>query len=162
MKTQMGAKLNDMRPYEWGGATFSQAAFRWVGANPNIDALLISMRNEELIDEYVAASGTARVRKADARLLRQYVTAQSESYCRNACNDCAESCPAGVQIADVLRARMYALDYEDRAMAEDSYANIDSGATACLSCSDPVCLSACSYGLAVPTLTRETARLLGS
>ena len=25
----MGAKLNDMRPYENGGATFSQAAFRW-------------------------------------------------------------------------------------------------------------------------------------
>ena len=24
MKTLMGARLNDMRPYEWGGATFAQ------------------------------------------------------------------------------------------------------------------------------------------
>ncbi len=30
MKTLMGARLNDMRPYEKPGATFAQAAFRWV------------------------------------------------------------------------------------------------------------------------------------
>jgi len=30
MKTLMGAKLNDLRPYEWGGATFSRAAFSCV------------------------------------------------------------------------------------------------------------------------------------
>src|SRR5262249_51523732 len=30
MKTLMGARLNDMRPFEKGGATFAQAAFRWV------------------------------------------------------------------------------------------------------------------------------------
>jgi aryl-alcohol dehydrogenase-like predicted oxidoreductase len=33
MKTLMGARLNDMRPYESGDATFAQAAFRWVLSN---------------------------------------------------------------------------------------------------------------------------------
>ena len=57
MKTLMGARLNDMRPYESEGATFAQAAFRWVLASGKVDALLISMTGKEEIDEYVAASG---------------------------------------------------------------------------------------------------------
>ena len=43
MKTLMGARLNDMRPFEKDGATFAQAAFRWVLSNPDVDALIISM-----------------------------------------------------------------------------------------------------------------------
>ncbi|MGH8676808.1 MAG: aldo/keto reductase, partial [Burkholderiales bacterium] len=40
MKTLMGAKLNDMRRFEKGGYTFSQAAFRWVLSGPHVDALI--------------------------------------------------------------------------------------------------------------------------
>ena len=43
MKTLMGARLNDMRPYETGGATFAQAAFRWTLSNPHVDGVVISM-----------------------------------------------------------------------------------------------------------------------
>src|SRR5215472_8324422 len=43
MKTLMGARLNDMRPYERGGATYAQAAFRWVLSNPDVDGLIVSM-----------------------------------------------------------------------------------------------------------------------
>ena len=38
MKTLMGARLNDMRPYEREGYTFAQAAFRWVLSSPRVDA----------------------------------------------------------------------------------------------------------------------------
>ncbi len=57
MKTLMGARLNDMRPFEKGGATFAQAAFRWVLSNGNADALIVSMTSGALIDEYLGASG---------------------------------------------------------------------------------------------------------
>ena len=57
MKTLMGARLNDMRPFEKGGATFAQAAFRWVLSNPDVDALIISMTTPARIDEYLGASG---------------------------------------------------------------------------------------------------------
>src|SRR5215510_4188238 len=57
MKTLMGARLNDMRPFEKGGATFAQAAFRWVLSNPDVDGLIISMTSPNRIDEYLGASG---------------------------------------------------------------------------------------------------------
>jgi len=48
-----------MRPYERGGATFAQAAFRWVLSNPRVDGLIVSMNSREAIDEYLGASGIA-------------------------------------------------------------------------------------------------------
>src|SRR5690606_30965808 len=42
MKTLRGARLNDMRPYETGGATFAQAALRWVLAGGLADALVVT------------------------------------------------------------------------------------------------------------------------
>ena len=74
MKTLMGAKLNDMRPFERAGSTFSQAAFRWVLSDPNVDALLVSMSDIGRIDEYVAASGSTGLSGYDRELLERYAT----------------------------------------------------------------------------------------
>ena len=63
MKTLRGARLNDMRPYETNGATFSQAAFRWVLSNPDVDALIVSMTSSEQINEYLGASGARATRR---------------------------------------------------------------------------------------------------
>src|SRR5262247_250231 len=57
MKTLMGARLNDMRPFEKGGATFAQAAFRWVLSSRKVDTLIVSMTSPDAIDEYLGASG---------------------------------------------------------------------------------------------------------
>src|SRR5262249_42185140 len=62
MKTLMGARLNDMRPYETGGGTFAQAAFRWVLSNPAVSGVVISMTSRERIDEYLHASGAQALR----------------------------------------------------------------------------------------------------
>jgi predicted aldo/keto reductase-like oxidoreductase len=161
MKTQMGAKLNDMQPYEWGDATFSQAAFRWVFTDPNVDALIVSMRSLRQVIEYVGASGRVGVGPDEARLLREYVRLANASYCRNDCSACEGSCPASVSIPDVLRARMYAVDYGAGEMAQESYERAPVNAAACESCANPTCLAACPYGVTVPELTREAARLLG-
>lgn len=160
MKTLMGARLNDMRPYESGGATFAQAAFRWVLSNPNVDGLVISMKSRAQIDEYLKASGETRPKREDARLLRQYVALNSAAYCRPACSACESACPVDVPVGEVLRARMYARDYGDLPKAQATYAGLGAGAAPCLGCAGP-CLSACPHGLAVPDLTRATHRLLG-
>ena len=161
MKTLMGARLNDMRPYEQGGYTFAQAAFRWVLSSPRVDALLISMNSAESIDEYVAASGDPEVRGEGLQLLDRYAYLQHARYCRHGCNVCEGACPEGVAIAEVLRTRMYDVDYGDPALAVEDYAKLGAGASACLTCAHQACLAACPYGIPIPEFTRDAATRLG-
>jgi uncharacterized protein len=161
MKTLMGGRLNDMRPYERPGGTFAQAAFRWVLSNPNVDGLIISMTSTELIDEYVAASGERKVSDGDRDLLERYVALQSGKYCHPGCNACEQSCPMRVPIAEVLRTRMYDVDYGDPLLARAEYAALGESAAACLTCAHRSCLCACPHAIPIAELTRDAARRLG-
>ena len=161
MKTLMGARLNDMRPYERPGATFSQAAFRWVLSAPQVDALLVSMGSQSEIDEYVAASGTAQVGGVDLELLERYALLQSGRYCQSACTDCTGSCPQNVAIAEVLRTRMYDVDYGDALLARTEYAALGKPAEACLNCTVQSCLNACTRGIPIAEFMRDAAERLG-
>ncbi|MDH3641958.1 MAG: aldo/keto reductase [Gammaproteobacteria bacterium] len=160
MKTLMGARLNDMRPFEKDQATFAQAAFRWTLTNPHVDALIISMTSQQRIDEYLGASGWEQLADQDFELLERYAKHNGQTYCRHACNDCEGACPFGVPIADVLRTRMYATDYQDPEFARREYGQLTVNASACLSCSGQPCQSACSHGLAIDQLCAPTHRML--
>ncbi|MCW5889730.1 MAG: aldo/keto reductase [bacterium] len=160
MKTLMGARLNDMRPYETGGATFAQAAFRWVLAGANVDAVVVSMTGREQIDEYLGASGATALRQGDLPLLARYAGARRDDWCRHGCGLCETSCPQGVPIGEVLRTRMYARDYGDADFARREYALLGAGAAACLSCAARPCAGACPHGLAPEVLAGATHRLL--
>jgi uncharacterized protein len=161
MKVLMGAKLNDMRPFESGGATFSQAAFRWTLSSQYADALIVSMTGKTQIDEYVGASGDYKLRKGDVDLLERYAQLQQGNYCQPACNACESSCPEKVEISEVLRTRMYAVDYRDLSLAKSEYAALEKNAAACLSCAHQSCLNQCPNGVPIATLTRDTALRLG-
>ncbi len=160
MKTLMGARLNDLRPFETGGATFAQAAFRWVLSNDDVDALIISMTSTADIDEYLGASGARELAAGDLDLLVRYAALNGATYCRHACDDCSGACPYGVQIADVLRTRMYATDYGDIPFAREEYARIDTNAAACLSCSGAPCRDACTHGIPIAAACAPTHRML--
>ncbi len=160
MKTLRGAKLNDMRPFEAGGATFAQAAFRWVFATGLVDALVVTMNGNAQVDEYLGASGWEAPTRADEKLLERYQARHGATQCRYGCGDCAKACPAGVPISDVLRARMYAEDYGDLSLARSEYAALGAGASACLACPHQACANACPHGLAIPELTRRAHRTI--
>jgi uncharacterized protein len=162
MKTLMGARLNDMRPYETGGATFAQAAFRWVLSNRDVDALIVTMPSREKIDEYLVASGASAPALGDIPLLRKYARINGASSCRFGCDACANACPYDVPIADVMRVRMYARDYGDPRLAWSEYAMLERGAAACLTCSARPCAGACPHGLEIDALGADTHRLLSS
>ncbi|MGI9484575.1 MAG: aldo/keto reductase [Geminicoccaceae bacterium] len=162
MKTLMGARLNDMRPFEEEGRTYAQAALRWVLSSPRVDAALISMTSFDNIDEYIGASGQADDRAGDAELLGRYASLQSGRYCRQGCNGCEGACPEGVAIAEVLRTRMYDVDYRNPALAVEDYAKLGgSDAAACLTCQHQACVNACPFGIPVPEFTVDAARRLG-
>jgi hypothetical protein len=162
MKALMGARLNDMRPFERGGATFAQAAFRWVLSDRNVDAVIISMTSREGIDEYLGASGWRSAAAEDLPLLRRYARMNGASHCRLGCAECLTACPRGVAIGEVLRARMYAVDYGDLALARSEYARLPAGAAPCLSCSAQPCRGACPHDLPLERLLAPTHRLLTS
>ena len=157
MKTLMGGRLNDMRPYERQGATFSQAAMRWVLSGGYADALVISMTGKEGIDEYLGASGDGKITKGDLELLERYAQMQAGSYCQSACRACEGSCPEQVPIAEVLRTRMYEVDYRQPELARAEYAALGTPATACLTCAHQSCLGACPRGIPIAEFTREAA-----
>jgi hypothetical protein len=158
MKTLRGARLNDLRRYETGGATFAQAALRWTLSGPHVDAAVVSMTSRELVDELLGASGWDGAHPADAGLLRRYAHRTDRTQCRYGCRACEDACPAGVPIPDVLRARMYAWDYGDPDLARGAYAALGAGAEACLSCAAQPCASACPHRLPVAALTAITHR----
>lgn len=160
MKTLMGARANDMKPFEVEGGTFEQAAFRWVLSNADVDALIVSMNEPGQIDGYLAASGSAKITRGDRRLLDGYATKNGARYCQHACNACGTSCPRGVEISEVLRTRMYAVDYRDTEYARDEYAKLGAGANPCLSCDGSPCAGACPNGLPIAAFARDAARRL--
>jgi predicted aldo/keto reductase-like oxidoreductase len=162
MKTLRGAKLNDMRPFEKNGATFAQAAFRWVLENPDVSGLVVSMTSREQIDEYLGASGGEPPERAELDLLGLYLATAGADYCNHGCAACEPSCPAGVPISEVLRTRMYATHYQDVAFARAEYASLPVDASACASCTGLPCLGACPHGLAVPRLTTSAHRMLAA
>ena len=161
MKTLMGARANDMRPYEREGSTFSQAAFRWTLSNPDVDALIISMNNAGQIDEYLGASGAENVSRSDLHLLEGYAAMNGARYCQHGCDVCEGSCPSGVAISEVLRTRMYDVDYRDSELARDDYAMLGRGASPCLSCTAVPCAGACPIGIPIADFTRDAAQRLG-
>lgn len=165
MKTLRGARLNDMRPYEYGGATTAQAAFRWTLQGGHVDSLIVSMTSKEQVDEYVAASGGMKPSAAELDWLDRYLAHAPEGYCEHGCSACEASCPEGVSISEVLRTRMYARDYADPALAREDYARLSMdplsmNAGACVGCAAP-CAGACPAGIDVPGLTLDTHRRLG-
>ncbi|MDX1650727.1 MAG: aldo/keto reductase [Myxococcota bacterium] len=157
MKTLRGAKLNDLRAYETGGATFAQAAFRWTLSHPHADALVVSMTSREQIDEYLGASGWTALAPGDARLLVRYARRTDRLACRYGCDGCAGACPHGVSIPDLMRARMYAEDYGDAELARAARQEALGGGAPCLACDGSPCAGACPHGLPLAELARRTA-----
>ena len=160
MKTLMGARLNDMRPYETRGRTFSHAAFRWVLSNPNVDGLVVSMKTHEEIAEYLAASGGERVSAPDLELLRRYAAFNGSGYCQHGCNACLSSCSRGIAIPELLRTRMYATDYQDLDLARGSLKELTGDLTSCLGCTDRTCIDACPLGIDISGRIRSLPRIL--
>lgn len=157
MKTLMGARINDMRPYESPGTTFAQAALKWVLASEYVDSALISMTDYEKIDEYILASGSNAISETDFRLLAKYVSFQGSQYCQQGCGICLDACPQDVPISEVLRVRMYDVDYNDVQLARSGYDQLGLGASPCLQCVDQPCIGRCPNDIPIAALTRDAA-----
>lgn len=161
MKTRRGARYNDLRAFRPPGGSETQAALRWVLANPNIHGLVVTMASAAEIDHNLVASGSSGPSLADTRLLLRHEARNAGSLCQPGCSACAEACPYDVDIAGALRARSYAERYGRPDIAAREYAALGLPASPCLDCAAPTCTSACPAGIDIPRAARETHRRLG-
>jgi len=145
MKTLAGAK--EMK-VEGGESEFSHAAFKWVLKYPEVSGLIVTMKTVADLELYLKASGQ-EFTSADQRVLDRYARVYGREYCRTGCGECEGSCGGGVEIASIMRYRMYFREYGMEKKAMESYALLKNKAGSCSSCSDPVCVVSCPYGLAV-------------
>jgi hypothetical protein len=148
MKTLAGAK--DMN-LEAKGEEFSHAAFKWVLKNPEVSGLIVTMKTVSDMELYLKASG-AKFTAADQSILDRYAQLYSKEYCRTGCGECEASCPKGVEIASVMRYRMYFRDYGMEKRAMQSYASLKKNAADCITCSEPSCIGKCPHDLPVQDL----------
>jgi predicted aldo/keto reductase-like oxidoreductase len=158
MKTLKGAKhrgLMEMRPE---ADSYTQAAFKWVLANPHVSCLVISFFEPQHVDEYLYASGK-KLTEADLALLEKYDRLIAGTHCLPHCGACLGSCPEQLPIHDVLRHRMYFEDYGWEQEAMRLYARLERQADVCIGCAAP-CTGACPHGIPIQERTIDTHRLL--
>lgn len=158
MKTLKGAKHRGLLELRPEADSYSQAAFKWVLANPSVSCLVISFYEPQHLDEYLYASGK-RLTDEDIAILQSYDRLIAGTYCLPHCGACLERCPLGLAIDDVLRQRMYFEDYGWEKEALRQYAALEKKADLCIGCSAP-CAGACPHGVPIQQRTIETHHML--
>ena len=158
MKTLRGAKHQGLLESRAERDSYTQAAFKWVLANPSVACLVISLWQSSQLDEFLFASGK-RPTPGDLALLDAYDARVASQHCRPHCGICLPSCPEGLPIHDVLRHRMYFEDFGAEKTAMQLYAALDVQADVCAGCSAP-CAKACPDGIPIPERIAEAHRML--
>jgi len=151
MKTLAGAKEMKIEGTE---NEFPHAAFKWVLKHSEVSGLIVTMKTVADLELYLKASGQ-EFTSADRRTLDRYALLYGREYCRTGCGQCQGSCASGVEIASIMRYRMYFRDYGMEKRAMESYALLKNKAAACSACSDPACVGSCPYGLPVKDMLRD-------
>jgi aryl-alcohol dehydrogenase-like predicted oxidoreductase len=141
MKTLKGAKHRGLAQMHDETLAYSQAALKWVLANPDVSCAVISFFEVQHVDEYLFASGKP-LRPEEVAILERYNRRIAGTYCAPHCGACLGSCPEELAIHDVLRQRMYFEDYGQEKEGMQGYARLAKNASVCASCSGP-CLGTC-------------------
>lgn len=155
MKTLAGAKDINLDP---GDEPFAHAAFAWTLKHKEVAGLVVSIRNLSDLYDYVKASGKPYTKKSGGTL-EKYRIAHGGDYCRTGCGDCVGACPEGVDVAGVLRQRMYFADYGHEKQAMKTYDKMKK-ADCCADCSDSSCEKACSHNLPVSAMLKDAHKIL--
>ena len=158
-KIRAGAREAEVKALQEKGLQLGQARVRWALSNPNVTSACVHFSNFSAVESYLEAINR-ELSYQDIRLLEDYRRAFSDKYCRN-CGTCAELCPHGVDVANVMRYHMYFKYYGFEKEAMSRYAALEQGAKplACRDCSSP-CEKACPHGLTTRRNLLEAAQML--
>lgn len=149
MKTMMGQEQDKLTELADDRSTYSQAAIKWALTDKSVSSVMITMRTFEHIDEYLQASGQ-KLTKQDTDVLKKYVKAVDNRFCRIGCSTCLASCPHDVKIHDIMRFGMYYENYGEHGRAKLDYARMKDRyrANPCGTC-EGYCESGCPHRLGI-------------
>lgn len=156
MKTLAGAKDISL---DAKGQEFSHAAFKWVLKHAEVSGLIVTMKTAADMELYLKASG-AKFTAADQAILDHYASLYGSEYCRTGCGECEKYCALGVEIASVMRYRMYFMDYGMEKRAMQSYSLLKKNASACFGCAATGCVGSCPHGLPVKEMLCDAHELM--
>lgn len=146
-KVRAGAREHEVQALEAKGLELGMARVRWALSNPHVSSVCVHFSSFGAVQQAREAV-SKQLSLEDERLLEQYRLAFGRSYCRF-CGSCAGACPRGVDIARVMRYRMYFTDYGLQKAALEGYHALPPSCRpeACEHCPAP-CQTACPHGLA--------------
>jgi predicted aldo/keto reductase-like oxidoreductase len=140
------------------GSTPAAAMVRWLGANPNLSAAVVSMKSFGEFQENVGAAMRLAMGPHDRSALGLLSSYNKGLTCL-LCSQCVSRCPEHIGIADVFRYERYARDYQDLSRARREYAALTKNGTSCVGCGD--CVDSCPHEIDVAAKLKEVHRLLG-
>jgi predicted aldo/keto reductase-like oxidoreductase len=158
MKTMAGGDRQELAKYRAKGISLPQAKLKWALENKYVTAVISEMVTFDILEENLSVSGSSLSLK-EKTALAEHVTSVSSRYCRM-CGQCAEECPRGIVVPDILRYAMYYADHDKRVLAKEKYKAlpVECGFTNCNLCAR--CSNACPNGLPVPQLLQSAHQLL--
>jgi predicted aldo/keto reductase-like oxidoreductase len=158
-------KIKDIRKDKQSKITPTQALFKWVLDDPNVDTIVPGVTSFEQLAEDVALMGM-KMSFFDRRTLTRYAEAVDDEgggYCRGAagCTGCQGQCPFGVHICELNRVVRYAHGYGDLALARENYLRLpaSSRVEACGDCEK--CAVKCVNGLDLTETVKRATELFG-
>ncbi len=124
-----------------------QQAIQWVLRDQNVSTVIVDMPTFEEVDEDRAAVDMTMSR-AERQEFEHAVRLISVGTC-HLCGACTGQCLRGVQVADIMRYRLYHYGYGDRERARELYRALPAGrsAAACTNCEQ--CRVVCPWGVEV-------------
>ncbi len=128
-------------------------AMQWVWKDENVANLIVSMPTFDQVEEGVAAA-RGELTPADQKKFEEAITQASLGMCRM-CGACTGQCAKAVQVADIMRYRLYHDGYGDRSRAVALYRALRPGASAaaCGDCTS--CSIVCPWGVPVQERMRD-------
>ncbi|HZT34155.1 MAG TPA: aldo/keto reductase [Bryobacteraceae bacterium] len=123
------------------------AALKWVLRNPHVHTTIPSMTDMDQLDDNWKAMA-ARFTADDEGLLAKQTRYIAPLYCRM-CGECADACPQGLPVADMLRFLTYAEGYGQFALGREHFRELPArvARVRCGEC--PTCPVTCPFGVKV-------------
>ena len=129
-------------------ANFAPAALKWVLKNPIISTTVPSMTDIDQLEQNFSVMAQQQFTDADQKILTARLQEITPYFCRM-CGQCADQCPQGLPVGDMVRFVMYADGYGQFPLGREHFLRMSAEhqAVRCDQC--PTCVVQCPHGVTV-------------